>query len=330
MTVRPEAIGAAPLLRSHAFGLSVKSERPIVGLPVADGSPQGPATAIEVAGPETKLRMPNGEEVRSVRKPGGEVVLAIHRDEGHNYLLDLPGVGAYRVTSDGLLVTCVPEPGIAEWLWQRALVNQVLPLAATVRGFEVFHAGAVGLNGRAIAMVGHSGAGKSSITLNLLLQGASFLTDDALAVERDGEGILAHPGAAVSNFPRNEREQMDTGDVERLGEIVGGAEAAKALLAVQRWDGPLPLAALYFLHRGSPGTETSFKPLVEAGASTLLGSAYVLSVRSPERLANQLDLCAAIAKTTAIYDVHLPDTVSARESAAALAGHAAGVPGAPS
>jgi hypothetical protein len=324
--VRPEAVSAAPLLRSHAFGLRVESERPLVGLPAAASTPQGPATAIEVAEPGTELAGASGAEVRSVRRPDGEVVLAIHRDEGHNYLLQVPGIGAYRVASDGLLITCLPEEGVADWRWQRPIVNQVLPLAATVRGFEVFHAGAVGLDGRAIAMIGHSGAGKSSITLNLLLRGASFLTDDALAIERDGDRLLAHPGAAVSNFPRSERELMDAGEVERLGEIIGGAEAAKSLLAVQREDGPLPLAALYFLRRGSPGTDTGFEPLVEAGASTLLGSAYVLSVRSPERLANQLDLCAAIAATTAIYDVRLPDAVSAREAAVALAEHAAGIP----
>ena len=265
--------------------------------------------------------------MRLVRDRQDRVTLAIHFDPEQGYLLDLPGVGAYRVAADGRAVTCFPEPGVEDWRWQRAIVNQVLPLAATVRGLEILHAGAVELDGRVVALVGHPGAGKSSTTLNLILRGATFFTDDALAVERSGDGILAHPGAAVSNFPHSERELMKAGEPERLGDVLGGAGDFKSLLALERADSPRPLGCLYFLRRGAEGTRTGFAPLAGAGATLLLGSTYVLSVRSRERLANQLDLCAAIARETPIFDVRIPATVSARESAGALLDHATGVLG---
>lgn len=319
-----ETASAAPRLRSHAFGLDVTSDVELVGLPPTERPPKSEATteiAIVAAGRPHAGRDPGGEEVRVVHRPDGEMSLSVHFDAEQGYLLRLPGVGAYRVSGDGLQVTCFPEAGVSEWWWQRALVNQVLPLAATVRGFEVLHAGAVAIDGRVIALVGHPGAGKSSTTLNLILQGATFFTDDALALERGDGRLLANPGAGVSNFPRTERELMKN-EAERLGSIVGGEDAFKALLAVEREPAPLPLGALYFLRRGKPGTEARIEPVAEPDPTMLLGSTYVLSVRSPDRLANQLDLCAAIAASVPIFDLLIPTTVPARDSAAAVLAHA--------
>lgn len=319
-----ETAGAARALRSHAFGLDVASEVELVGLPPTELPPKSDAIteiAVVAADQPDAGREPAGEEVRVVHRPDGEMSLSVRFDAERGYLLTLPGVGAYRVSIDGLQVTCFPEPGVSEWWWQRALVNQVLPLAATVRGFEVLHAGAVALDGRAVALVGHPGAGKSSTTLNLILQGATFFTDDALALERDGGRLLANPGAGVSNFPRTERELMKD-EAGRLGSIVGGEDAFKALLAVEREPTPLPLGALYFLRRGKPGAGARIEPVAEPDPTVLLGSTYVLSVRSPERLANQLDLCAAIAANVPIFDVLIPTTVPAKDSAAVVFTHA--------
>ena len=316
------------MLRSRAFGLDVKSEVELVGLPPTEARPRSrPTTKIEVVAPgrPDPGRRLDGELVRIVHRPDGEMTLSVHFDADGGYLLTLPGVGSYRVSRDGLCVICFPEPGVSEWWWQRALVNQVLPLAATVRGFEMLHAGAVAIDGRAIALVGHPGAGKSSTTLNLILQGATFFTDDALAIEQSPHGILAHPGAGVSNFPRTERELMRE-EAGRLGEIVGGEDAFKALLAIDREPSPLPLGALYFLRRGQPGTEARIESLLEPDPVLLLGSTYVLSVRSPERLANQLALCSALARSVPIFDLLIPPTVPARDSASAVLEHASEAP----
>lgn len=313
--------------QSHAFGLTVTSATELVGLPPTEvGSGQEPSTAIEAVMPDRPdtRRRPEGEAVRVVRRSDGEVTLSVHFHDEHGYLLTLPGVGSYRVSRDALQVTCFPEAGVAGWWWQRALVNQVLPLAATVRGFEVLHAGAVAIDGRAIAMVGHPGAGKSSTTLNMVLQGATFFTDDALAIARRGDRLVAHPGAGAANFPRVERDLMKD-EAGRLGEIVGGEDAFKSLLAIERQPEPLPLGALYFLRRGQPGSEARIEPVAAPDPTMLLGSTYVLSVRSEERLANQLDLCAEIAATVPIFDLLIPSSVPAKESAAAVLAHASAV-----
>ncbi len=310
-------------MRSHAFGIDLLSAVELIGLPSGQRPAGGEATEIEVAaaplGPDLSGE---GEEVRFVRDLEGRKTLSVRFREDRGYLLTLPTIGSYRVGVDGLRVTCIPEAGAAVWRWQRALVNQVLPLTATLRGLEVFHSGAVAIAGRAVAIVGHPGAGKSSTTLNLLLRGAGFLTDDALAVERVQDELIAHPGAAVSNFPRAEREQMEADGPQRLGETIADEEGYRSLLAVEREAAALPLGAMYFLRRGRDVAEATFERLESPDPAMLLASTYVLSVRTPERLINQLGVCAAIASEVPVFDLLIPNSVPARESAQELMGHA--------
>jgi hypothetical protein len=325
--VTPEAATAARGLRSTAFGIDLISETELIGLPLTASAPAGRATEVEVEEGRQlgKDLAGEGEEIRFVKDLEGRKTLSVRFREDRGYLLTLPTIGSFRVRPDGLQVTCIPEPGAATWRWQRALVNQVLPLTATLRGFEVLHAGAVAIDGRAVAIVGHPGAGKSSTTLNLLLGGAGFLTDDALAIKRVDGQLIAHPGAAVSNFPRAERELMEPGDPERLGTTIADEESYRSLLAVEREPAPLPLGAMYFLRRGRDVDGATFVRLDDPHPSQLLSSTYVLSVRSPERLANQLGVCAAIANQTPVFDLLIPNPVTARESARALMAHARSV-----
>ena len=78
------------------------------------------------------------------------------------YRLTTADFGSYLLSRDGTLVRCAP-PDEEQWRWQRFFIGQVLPLASLLRGFEVFHASAVHVNGRVIAFVAASGAGKSSV-----------------------------------------------------------------------------------------------------------------------------------------------------------------------
>jgi hypothetical protein len=322
--VTAEATSTARGVRSHAFGIDLVSEVELIGLPAAERPRAGVATEIEVDAENPLGPDPTGEgeELRFVCDLEGRKTLSVRFRADRGYLLTLPTVGSFRVRPDGLRVTCLPEPEAPVWRWQRALVNQVLPLTATLRGFEVLHSGAVALDGHAVAIVGHPGAGKSSTTLNLLLRGAGFLTDDALAIEHRDGALIAHPGAAVSNFPRAERERMESDEPDRLGVTIADEEEYRSLLAVERECEPLSLGALYFLRRGRELPEARFERLATPDPTALLSSTYVLSVRSPARLANQLAVCAAIANQVPVFDLLIPNSVPARDSARALMEHA--------
>jgi HprK-related kinase B len=65
-------------------------------------------------------------------------------------------------------------------------------IAMLDRGAAMLHSSAVVREGAALAVVGQSGSGKSSVAVRLLEQGCDFMTNDRLIVERANEGITGH------------------------------------------------------------------------------------------------------------------------------------------
>lgn len=74
------------------------------------------------------------------------------------------------------------------------LVGPVLGLALRRRGILALHASAVVIDGLAVGFLGAGGAGKSTLAAALAARGHAVLTDDVLALRRDGAHWSAHPG----------------------------------------------------------------------------------------------------------------------------------------
>jgi serine kinase of HPr protein (carbohydrate metabolism regulator) len=56
---------------------------------------------------------------------------------------------------------------------------------------ETIHASSVAIDGRAILIMGASGAGKSDLALRLIDRGFRLVSDDQTLVRRDGERVVA-------------------------------------------------------------------------------------------------------------------------------------------
>jgi hypothetical protein len=282
-------------LRSRAFGLEIDASFEAPGLPPVAGAPIGPPTRLELV-PDRAIDdawpVDGVERLLEERFDGDEPPAArtidVHPERG--YRLYARGFGLARIAPDGSFVECAPPPSEA-WSWQRFLVGRILPWAAVLRGYEVLHASAVAIDGRAVAFVGPTGAGKTSLALRLVAEGASFLTDDVAALDTvDGLPRL-HPGASIAGVRPAERDAIEPAVWDRLGTVLGHSE--KTYLALARADEPVELAAICFI-AGDDG------PLVERMRAVdprlLLTSTFVLGVQTRERLRNQLDVCAAVAK----------------------------------
>jgi hypothetical protein len=87
------------------------------------------------------------------------------------------------------------------------LLGSVLGFLSHQRGLFPLHASCVAVEGQAIALVGHSGAGKSTIAALLLAEGARLLSDDVTVIDIHAPGgPLVLPG-----FPRQKlwRDTLD-------------------------------------------------------------------------------------------------------------------------
>src|SRR5579864_4054354 len=75
-------------------------------------------------------------------------------------------------------------------------LGQVLSYCLLARGIEPLHATAIIVDDQAIAFLGDSGMGKSTLAAKFLQRGYTLLTDDVLALEFSGKDVWVRPGIA--------------------------------------------------------------------------------------------------------------------------------------
>ena len=310
-----------------AFGLSVRSELPLLGPPASNGRSDSHALEIRHLDGDSSEAYPVHEEVTVLerRHPDGSLGMRVSRLEAGGYRIDAPGHGAFAVASDGAVICCAQlrEPS---WRWHRPLFAQAMPLAATLQGFELLHASAVALDDHAVAFVARSGTGKTSLATQLIARGASPLTDDVLSLESRGAAVIAHPGVRMANIAREQMELLSPAQRARVGRPVGVSDKIHVELASMP-TGPLPLAALFFLERSEQIERLTFARSAAPNPREILGSTFMPHIVTPARLTAQLEACAVIATTVPIFQILAPSAITAARLAIAVEREAAKVLG---
>jgi hypothetical protein len=280
--------------RATVFGLDVHSDRPLPFLQGSGTGPTGRRLDISLLAEDEDLRWPDGAELISdQRDPNGDVSFQIERSAENGYRIWGPEYGSTVVSDDGRrLRGKLAEGGIDAW--QRMLVAQGLPFAAALNGLEVLHASAVTVGGEAIALTGRSGAGKTSLALALCRNGALFLADDVLALERAEERLIAHPGTPVVAVDRAEAQRLRrAAEVDERGALA--VNSRERIEPAPASGEPVPLRTLIFVDRRPDGPPAPrFEPAADAPA--LLASTFNLVLAEPGRLATLLDVCALLAR----------------------------------
>jgi hypothetical protein len=118
----------------------------------------------------------------------------------------------FHLSADHRVLRCaISERGSA---WQRVLLDTVLWSVSLLKGFELLHASAAVTPLGLIALVGRSGAGKTTLVSELLKRGAVLFADDIVALEARDADIVAHPGPPFMNVPRSlDPRCLGTGEV---------------------------------------------------------------------------------------------------------------------
>jgi hypothetical protein len=280
--------------RATVFGLDVRVDRELSFLSSATVRPTGRTFDISLhAGDAADLDWPDSAELISdQREPDGTVNFRIEADSEAGYLIWGPTYGANLLAGDGRhLRSTVGTDGFDAW--QRLLVAQVLPFAAVLRELEVLHASAVVIDGGAVAFLGRSGSGKTSLALGLCERGATFLADDVLALERVDDQLLGHPGTPVAGIDHAEAERL--AGAGGLGQEVLAVNAREHVVRVPQTAEQAPVQALFFIDRRADGpAQPRFEPA--ADAQMLLSATFNLVLATPQRLQGLLDACALAAR----------------------------------
>jgi hypothetical protein len=268
-----------------AYGLNVRSEFAFPELEVAEN------------GSDVLIRLGtlNGLVRRSI-------------NERNAFLGETPNVGTFLV-QDGCEIVVDPSPGVDEALLRTIILGPILAVLLRQRGLFVLHASSIAVHGAAVAFLGGSGYGKSTLAEAFYGRGYGIITDDLMAVHIGADRLWVFPG-----YPH----------VKLLPDTVcslGYALAALPLLHSQTEKRvhyilsrlpqlSLPLKRLYVL---ASGPHNEIEPLQPQDAFVELtrNSRAIGLLRSPNFVMTHFHQCARLVEGVSICRLKRPSSLLA-------------------
>jgi len=193
------SVQAGSDFRYNVYGVSLRSE---IALALPEYTHPGfSEIQIQIGSPDAFSALIDQVEL----KTRSEWFRYAHLSDGSTYVR-WDDLGEFLVSSDGRRVVCVPASAASPESFQVYLLGQAISYALVKSGFEPLHATAVEVDGEAIAFLGLSGYGKSSLAACFLAAGHVLLTDDLLLLHTGPGGLEAYPGPPrIKLFPHMAR-----------------------------------------------------------------------------------------------------------------------------
>lgn len=274
-----------PMASVHrAYGLNIRSD---LALPeLLSGSAENYDVAIRYG---------------HVDKPPGMFGIDRQRmSEGETICICREGIGDFQISA-GREILLDPVPDMDERRLRRHILDSLLPMLLHQRGHLILHGSAAAVNSRAIAFLGASGMGKSTLAAAFYAQGHPIVTDD-IAPIRHGDVPTLCPGCPQLKLHAKTALALNI-DFERLSPILDHPEK-RTLNANRDFDRPaLPLGSICILSDG-PSIAIERLALGKAFAELMRHTYIWLDDRADSVL--HLHRCAALAQRVPIYRVQRP------------------------
>ena len=250
---------------------------------------------------------------------------------GENYVLRFPELADFDVSADGTRVVAHPAPESDAITVEHLYINQLVPLALSRQGRPAFHASVVAVDGGAIAFLGTTGMGKSTLAASFAMEGMAFLTDDALIIEeRDLSPARRAPTGVLEQecyaLPSHASVRLWEDSVEALqssrpqgglpqqaasysrGQAPSYTDKARLLAgdALRFHDEPARLLAAYLLQNEGP-SETAIA-LLEGSARHMawVENSFLLDIEDRDLLARHFDWTHRISSRVRTYSLDYP------------------------
>ena len=228
-----------------------------------------------------------------------ESALYLDRDEMR---LDLPNA-RYRVRQ-GREIIVEPVGEVPERDLRAHLLGSVMGAIFHQRGLTPLHAGAIEVDGAAVALAGPSGAGKSTLVACLEDMGRRALCDDICVVDFDAAG-------APRTWPGSRGIKLWRDAILALGRETGGAEPVYGdldkfslpMAGAAQGESPIPLARIYVLRR-STGDDGIRRLRGAEAVDAILSNVYRWDwAIGMGRARASFEACAALARRGEIFVV---------------------------
>lgn len=189
-----------------------------------------------------------------------------------------------------------PHPGADEGLLPVLIAGALLAMHLTLRRQLVLHASAVSTGDGAVAFVGRSGMGKSTLATALCELGAALISDDLLRVDPD---LRVYPGATETRLRPNARQLA-----RDAYETADGRLATRPAILVA---GPTPLAACVIPHPSRDATTVTTRRLRPVEALLRLASyPRVLGWSDPTTMAHTFQQLGDLVERVPVVEATIP------------------------
>lgn len=307
----------------QVHGLVVHSEVGLHALsadqaPVVDptSNPPGPGgrpSGTAPAGPDLRIAWgaatpvtddpPAGATVAALAVAGRPYFTAVRRPDG-THLLRAHRLCDFVVDVDERTIVCQPDPQVDGALVPVLLGGTVTAFYLGLAGRPVLHGAAVASGASAVAFVGHSGAGKSTVAAMACAAGAGLVSDDVLHLD------LAPDVRCLGRSAELRLKEAALSVLDGLDPAPAVRPTADGKLAVSFPPAPpgdLGLARIAIPRPSRTSSEVEVRYLAPVDAALEL-SRYprILGWVAPEVMAAQFDTAVSLCRRVAVCEVVVP------------------------
>jgi hypothetical protein len=204
-----------------AYGLQLLSTFPLAGMD-PDRAENLPSLSLDLQSEGQLAATWNGMDCPPVWRGrlGDGLDLTIERGVAEDLLFSYGDRARFHLDASMQSLACVPQHEGLDW--QRTLLSKVIASVSVMRGYEALHASAIDSPQGVVAILAPSGAGKTTLALELMRRGWPLFADDSLTLAHEPGGVRAYPGTPHMNVTEAQMSSMASWDIgSSLGVLAG-------------------------------------------------------------------------------------------------------------
>ncbi len=214
----------------------------------------------------------------------------------------------------GRKIVIEPVLGIADNIIRPCILGPIFSVLLRQRGLLVVHASCVGIDDEAVAFLGNSGWGKSTLANAFYNQGYPLLTDDVMAIEinkGNESNAITFPAYPCVKLLPDSAASLGY-DFEELAVINSGLLKRHNSLTEKFVQKPLPVKRIYALENiAAPRHEVQTLSSQDALVELVRHSRVTNLLTTPEFTSAHLHQCTQLIKKVPVYRLRRQKTLAA-------------------
>ncbi|KST67761.1 phosphoenolpyruvate carboxykinase (ATP) [Mastigocoleus testarum] len=203
----------------------------------------------------------------------------------------IPGIGKFLI-QNGRKILVNPEPGVEIDRLGIVLTGAVLSVILRQRGFLVIHASCVEINGNAVAFMGASGCGKSTIAATFYTHNYRILSDDIMPIKITPNSAIALP--SYPSFKLFPKSLISLGeDTKKLSSVTHKSLKLSYNFTQKFQEKPLNIQKIYVLAKGKQHAIKNLKPQ-DAFIELVRHTRAINLMDSSESMSKHLSMCSQL------------------------------------